>query len=90
MRLQTPYSATFARRNTALPALPLLALTREFGVDEAKQRQWQAFLRKGRIDAGTLAETIELLYTLLWPASQVAANASDANATWQARLLRWA
>jgi len=31
-----------------------VALTPDFGADPAKQLQWQAFLRKGRIDAGTL------------------------------------
>jgi hypothetical protein len=81
--------ATFARRGTALPESPPVALTREFGEDDAKQRQWQAFLRKGRIDAGTLAETVDLLHALLWPASRVAASASDANAAWQAQLQRW-
>ena len=81
--------ATFARRDTALPTRPPVALTHDFGEDDAKQRQWQAFLRKGRIEAATLAETVDLLCTLLWPASQVAASASDANATWQARLLGW-
>ena len=82
--------ATFARRGSALPTHPPVALTSQFGEADAKQRQWQAFLRKGRIDAGTLAETIDLLHTLLWPASQVAVSTSDANATWQARRLRWA
>jgi hypothetical protein len=37
-----------------------------------------------------LVETVDLLHTLLWPASEVAASASDANATWKAQLLRWA
>jgi hypothetical protein len=82
-------AATFARRGTALPAQPPVALTRAFGDDDAKQRQWQAFLSKGRIDAGTPAETVDLLHTLLWPASQVAASASDANATWQAQGRTW-
>jgi hypothetical protein len=82
--------ATFARRSTALPEEPPVALTRKFGEDAAKQRQWQAFLRKSRIDAGTLTETVDLLHALLWPACQVAASASDANAMWQARRLRWA
>jgi hypothetical protein len=82
--------ATFASRSTALPTQPPVALTRKFGEDDAKQRQWQAFLRKGRIEAATLAETVDLLHTLLWPASEVAASASDANATWKAQLLRWA
>ena len=83
-------AATFARRGTGLPTQPPVALTRGFGEDDAKQRQWQAFLRKGRIEAATLADTVDLVRTLLWPASQVAASASDANAIWQARLLRWA
>ena len=82
--------ATFARRGTALPTHAPVALTGEFGRAAAKQYQWQAFLRKGRIDAGTLAETVDLLHVLLWPATQVAVSTSDANATWQARQLRWA
>ena len=82
--------ATFARRGTALPTHAPVALTGAFGEDDAKHRQWQAFLRKGRIDAGTLAETVDLLHVLLWPATQVAVSTSDANATWQARQLRWA
>ena len=82
--------ATFVRRVTTLPTHPPVALTGEFGGDDAKRRQWQAFLGKGRIDADTLAEIIELLHTLLWPATQVALSASDANAMWQARQLRWA
>ena len=88
--LASAIRATFARRNTALPKHPPVALTSDFGADAAKQRQWQAFLRKGRIEAGTLAETIDLLQALLWPASQVAISGSDANATWQNRLQRWA
>ncbi len=82
--------ATFARRGTALPAQTPVALTREFGKDGAKQLQWQAFRRKSRIDAETLAETAELLHTLLWPANQVASSASNANAVWRAQKLRWA
>lgn len=82
--------ATFSRRGTALPTHPPVALTGEFGQDAAKQRQWQAFLRKGRIDACTLAENVDLLHTVLWPASQVAASASNATATWQARRQKWA
>jgi hypothetical protein len=81
--------ATFTRRSTALPTQVPLALTRSFGDNDAKQRQWQAFLRKSRITSGTLPETIDLLHELLWPASQVAARASDANASWNADERRW-
>jgi Nucleotidyl transferase AbiEii toxin, Type IV TA system len=81
--------ATFTRRSTALPTQVPLALTRSFGDNDAKQRQWQAFLRKSRIAADTLPETIDLLHELLWPASQVTARASDANASWNANERRW-
>ncbi len=67
-----------------------MALAGELGQDGAKQRQWQAFVHKGRFHAGTLGDTVELLHTLLWPASQVAGSTSDANATWQTLRLRWA
>jgi len=82
-------AATFARRGTALPTQPPVALTREFGEAEAKQRQWQAFLRKNRIAASGLPETVSLLLTLLWPASQVAARNDGATAAWKASERRW-
>ena len=76
--------------NEPVPTHPPVALTGAFGKDDAKQRQWQAFVHKGRLDAGTLGDTVELLHTLLLPASQVAVSTSDANSRWQARRLRWA
>jgi hypothetical protein len=82
-------AATFACRDTALPLQPPVALTNAFGRDKAKQRQWRAFLNKNRIDSGSLDATIDLLYALLWPATQVALVGSDAMATWLARRLRW-
>ena len=44
--------ATFRRRKTALPTEPPLALTPEFGTDDGKKKQWAAFLKRGRLDAG--------------------------------------
>lgn len=44
--------ATFERRATPLPEGAPPALTDAFSEDAAKQRLWQAFLRKGRLDAG--------------------------------------
>jgi len=81
--------ATFTRRGTALPTQPPVALTGEFGDDHSKQRQWQAFLNKNRITAGSLPETAELIHTLLWPATQVAAAGSGATARWDAHTRRW-
>ena len=82
-------AATFSRRNTLLPPQAPVALTAEFSEDSAKQRQWQAFLRKSRLPATDLPNTVALLNTLLWPATQVAASDSGATATWNARELQW-
>jgi Nucleotidyl transferase AbiEii toxin, Type IV TA system len=48
-------AATFRRRKTPLPPAPPLALTPEFGTDPAKIKQWQAFVRKSRLDVGGLS-----------------------------------
>jgi predicted nucleotidyltransferase component of viral defense system len=81
--------ATFARRGTALPEEPPLALRNEFGKDLAKARQWQAFLNKNRLTAPSLTDTVSLLNDLLWPPTQVATAASDANARWTPEALTW-
>ncbi len=82
-------TATFARRNTTLPTLRPLALTRQFSEDPAKVRQWQAFLSKNRITAGPLTATVSMLDLLLWPPTQVAATQSDATATWMPEAGKW-
>lgn len=87
--LATAIAATFARRQTALPAERPLALTQEFSDDPAKLRQWGAFLGKNRLTADSLAETIALLDSLLWAPTQVAAANSRATATWRPDSLRW-
>ena len=51
-----------------------MGLNCEFCDDAAKQPQWQALLHEGRIDAGTLAETVDLFHSLSWLASQVVAK----------------
>lgn len=65
-------AATFARRNSPLPLVRPLALTDQFSKDAGKQRQWQAFLRKNRIDGASLEVTVELLERLLWQPTEVA------------------
>ncbi len=57
--------ATFERRGTTLPAGWPVGLTDPFAADAGKQRQWQAFLRKNRLDAPDLAELIRQLRTSL-------------------------
>jgi hypothetical protein len=80
---------TFARRQTALPTEPPVALRKEFGDADAKQHQWQAFLSKNRLVAPSLTETVGQLHTLLWPATQVAAASSSANAQWSPEHRNW-
>ncbi len=87
--LAAAIAATFARRQTALPKEQPLALTKQFSEDAAKQRQWQAFLNKNRIEALSLDQTVMLLDDLLWPPTQVAASNSQATATWHPDSLRW-
>ena len=87
--LAAAITATFARRQTALPTQRPLALTKQFSGDAAKLRQWQAFLNKNRIDAASLGDTVALLDDLLWPPTQVAATNSQATAIWRPASLRW-
>ena len=82
-------AATFARRRTALPDQPPVALRKEFGSNAAKQFQWQAFLRKNRLEARSLAEVIDRLYMLLWPATQAATANSGATAKWSPQHRNW-
>ena len=64
--------ATFRRRKTALPAAPPLALTPAFGTDAAKVKQWAAFLKRGKLDAGgaTLEQVCSFLNGFLMPPTQ--------------------
>lgn len=82
-------AATFARRQTALPSAPPLALQAEFAADPAKQRQWSGFIARNRLADTDLDHTIGLLYTLLWSPTQVAASASTATAQWSPTELKW-
>lgn len=87
--LAAAIAATFARRQTTLPAERPLALTKGFSEDAAKLRQWQAFLNRNRIEAASLGDTVALLDDLLWPPTQVAAVGSQATATWRPEGLHW-
>jgi hypothetical protein len=82
-------AATFARRGTALPEAPPLALTPAFADDPAKQRQWAAFVNRNRLDDRALSDVVGLLYLVLWPATQVAVTGSEATARWVPERLTW-
>jgi predicted nucleotidyltransferase component of viral defense system len=62
-------TATFDRRRTPIPTDTPLALTSEFADDETKQRQWVAFVRKGKLtgDGLMLSQIGSVLHDFLMP-----------------------
>jgi hypothetical protein len=87
--LAAAIAATVTRRQTTLPTVRPLALTKQFSEDTAKLGQWQDFLNKNRIDAASLGDTVAVLDDLLWPPTEVAAAGSQATATWRPETMRW-
>lgn len=67
-QLARAIAATFTRRGTPLPTTWPVGLTDPFAADAGKQRQWQAFLRKNRLEAPALADVVvELRAALAQP-----------------------
>ncbi len=50
--IKAAIAATFERRRTALPKKLPIALTADFYLDKTKQIQWQAFIRKNKLEEG--------------------------------------
>jgi predicted nucleotidyltransferase component of viral defense system len=67
--LSRAIAATFERRRTPIPTATPLALTSEFAEDETKQRQWVAFVRKGKLNADNLglSQIRAILHDFLMP-----------------------
>lgn len=59
--------ATFARRGTVIPSTPPTALSEVFSRDAGKALQWNAFRKKGQLDAPELPEVIARLSEFLLP-----------------------
>jgi hypothetical protein len=70
---------TFTRRNTLLPEQTPFGLTAGFTEDTQKKMQWQAFLRKNRLNAPSLVEIIYTLIEFLMPVVTV----NSAPSYWQ-------
>ena len=76
--------ATFERRGTAiLPGAPL-GLTDEFGLDEQKTKQWQAFLRKNTLEPMPLKTVIEALREFVLPVLAALAAGEGFDRQWRA------
>ena len=82
--LTNAMAVTFRRRRSQPPMEPPLALTGEFGTDPTKVKQWEAFVRKGRLktDSTKLESVIAFLETFLLPPSRSAAVGEAFTATW--------
>ncbi|MDZ7842410.1 MAG: nucleotidyl transferase AbiEii/AbiGii toxin family protein [Gammaproteobacteria bacterium] len=66
-RLARAIAATFARRETSIPAELPDAFTSAFADDEQKQRQWSAFLENVALDPGSLAEVTATVAEFIMP-----------------------
>ena len=83
--LSVAIKATFERRQTLVPEKPPLALTSEFASDSQKQTQWNAFLRKNKLETAGLsfAEIIEALHGFLMPPIDALANKRPFDLHWR-------
>lgn len=60
-QLRSAIEETFRRRKLDLPSVLPAGLSHEFAGDLVKQKQWAAFLKKNRLDAAGLADTVAVL-----------------------------
>lgn len=73
-RLARAIAATFARRETSIPAELPDALTPAFADDDRKQRQWSAFLENVSLDPGNLADVTATVAEFIMPHAVSAAR----------------
>jgi predicted nucleotidyltransferase component of viral defense system len=82
--LSRAISATFERRRTLIPTDTPLALTSEFANDETKQRQWVAFVKKGRLRGESLVlnQIGAILHDFLMPPTIAIAKGVEFDRVW--------
>jgi predicted nucleotidyltransferase component of viral defense system len=78
--------ATFKRRKTRIPHETPLALTDEFGYDDTKSIQWNAFVRKGGFRKGVpkLPDVLWHLREFLLPPLEAASGQAHVPKNWNA------
>jgi hypothetical protein len=76
--------ATFNRRNTDIPTETPVALTEEFFSNQEKNTQWQAFLRRSKLENTSveLSQVINELCKFLLPPTLAISNNIDFNQMW--------
>jgi len=76
-------TATFQRQNTPLPKDIPIALTAQFAESMDKQRQWQAFIQRNRLNApAAFAEVIQALRSFLLPLLTALNNRAAFEQSW--------
>jgi hypothetical protein len=77
-------AATFARRETVLPASRPVAFRPEFSAIPAKQTQWRAFLRKSGLEAdASLQDVVKALDEFLMPVVDGILNTQMIVSSWR-------
>ena len=80
--LRKAIELTFQRRTTALPSTTPIGLTEAFSTEPQKQTQWNAFIRKNRLNApNDLAEIVHRIEAFVLP---VLIDSNIANKVWNA------
>lgn len=82
--LTEAFRATFSRRGTPLPSDTPVGISRQFGDDQDKRRQWSAYLRRMNIGdlPESLDEAITLVGSLVLPPLHAAAGAGPSPGRW--------
>lgn len=82
--LSQSIQATFDRRSTPIPTEIPLALSSEFFEDVSKQKQWQGFLKKGKLksESQELREVVQILQVFLIPPMEAIAEGASFNRIW--------
>jgi hypothetical protein len=85
-RVSRAIKATLERRKTPLSSDPPLALTEDFYDNAAKQVQWSAFIRKGRLrrDEKDFKKVVWLMRSFLMPPTVALVKKQAFGADWPA------
>lgn len=83
--LSTAIRATFSNRLSIIPALPV-GLSTIFAEDQARARQWRAFVRRSRLDSAPeeFAAVIVAVAAFLTPVTDALASGRSFSAIWRA------
>lgn len=82
VELARAIDATFARRQTPMPAAVPVGLSEQFALDPSKRTQWMQFVRRVQGTAGPLEEAVAAVRSLVWPAVQAIASGRPFDARW--------